>query len=317
MQATTDPATVTFAQLQAMRLACNPFVGNARRGNGAEGGYRGRRLGGGSELDSIGPWQPGDDLRHIDWHATARTGQPQVRRHFMEAQRPSLIVADLRPHLYFGLRDALLSRVVCLAAAALAWRLMRGRQRLAMLVPEDGHALAPGDADCHAASGGDHTAIRAASSSRAREQALIRLETAHARRLRTSAQHHAPPVTLATLLREPMAIWPQGGDVIIVSDFSFIGDEFAELVAHRTPGTTHAVCVEDTALQASEFVGWYPIRAGRGSPARNISVAHHSQAQREHALDRWHDMLAQQLQKVGMFSVRRCNLFDLESGRLR
>lgn len=115
-----DPARILPDELLAMRLASNPFTGRGRGVRADAGRFRSRRHGVGTDLDSVGPWQPGDDRRHIDWYATARTGQPQVRRHFMEAQRPTLIALDLRPHLVFGLQDSLL-------AGRLAWQQRRFR----------------------------------------------------------------------------------------------------------------------------------------------------------------------------------------------
>jgi hypothetical protein len=44
------------------------------------GGYRSAFRGGGVEFEESRPYVPGDDVRHLDWNALARTGSPYVKR---------------------------------------------------------------------------------------------------------------------------------------------------------------------------------------------------------------------------------------------
>lgn len=53
-----------------------------------------RQTGGGTEFDSLYPYQYGDDPRRIDWRATARARQPIVRHYQVERHRDVMIVVD-------------------------------------------------------------------------------------------------------------------------------------------------------------------------------------------------------------------------------
>src|SRR4051794_34488937 len=68
----------------------------ARRVEGLlPGDHRSTMLGRGSELAQIRPYQPGeDDVRHIDWNVTARTGTPHVRIHLAERALVTWVMLD-------------------------------------------------------------------------------------------------------------------------------------------------------------------------------------------------------------------------------
>ena len=70
----------------------------------------------GTELAQLRAYEPGDDVRHLDAAATARTGQPHVRLHVPERALTTWIVLDLSPSMAFG------------TAAAAQGRRRRGRR---------------------------------------------------------------------------------------------------------------------------------------------------------------------------------------------
>ncbi|HVW18593.1 MAG TPA: DUF58 domain-containing protein, partial [Solirubrobacteraceae bacterium] len=76
----------------------------ARRVAGqSPGEHRSASLGQGTELAQVRPYQPGeDDVRHIDWAVTARTGQPHVRVHLAERSLVTWVVLDASPSMRFG-----------------------------------------------------------------------------------------------------------------------------------------------------------------------------------------------------------------------
>ena len=56
----------------------------------------------GVEFDEVRPYQPGDDVRTIDWNVTARVGEPYVKRYIEERQLTVLLIVDLSASLDFG-----------------------------------------------------------------------------------------------------------------------------------------------------------------------------------------------------------------------
>ena len=82
-------------------------VNLARRVEGLlAGDYRSQLIGRGTELAQLRPYDPEtDDVRHIDWKATARTGVPHVRVHLAERILVSWIVVDTTLSMEFGTAD--------------------------------------------------------------------------------------------------------------------------------------------------------------------------------------------------------------------
>ncbi len=69
------------------------------------GEYRAHDLGGGTELAQIRPYEPGDDVRRIDWNVTARTTIPHVRVHVPERALTAWLLLDVSPSMTFGTAD--------------------------------------------------------------------------------------------------------------------------------------------------------------------------------------------------------------------
>jgi uncharacterized protein (DUF58 family) len=69
------------------------------------GEHRTAALGVGTELAQIREWEPGDDVRRIDWNATARSGEIQVRVDIAERALTSWVLLDVSPSMRFGTAD--------------------------------------------------------------------------------------------------------------------------------------------------------------------------------------------------------------------
>ena len=94
------------------------------------GGHLSRFQGRGMEFDEVRPYQPGDDIRNMDWRVTARTGKPHTKLFREERERPALLLLDLRPAMFFATRGALKAVVAAECAALLAWRVVHQGDRI-------------------------------------------------------------------------------------------------------------------------------------------------------------------------------------------
>lgn len=85
------------------------------------GGYVSRFKGRGMEFDEARLYQPGDDIRSIDWRVTARTGKTHTKVFCEERERPVFISVDNRPAMQFATRGVFKSVQAAKIAALLAW----------------------------------------------------------------------------------------------------------------------------------------------------------------------------------------------------
>lgn len=76
-----------------------------RAGGRLTGDHRGHGIGDGLELDRIRPYEPGDDIRRIDWNATARSLAPQVREDVPDRRLTAWLLLDTSPSMHFGTAD--------------------------------------------------------------------------------------------------------------------------------------------------------------------------------------------------------------------
>jgi len=90
-----------------------------------QGNHLGLVPGPGSEPGEARAYQPGDDVRRMDWAATARTTQPYVRQTIADRELETWVVLDLSPSLDFG-TAACEKRDLAVAALAAVTHLTRG-----------------------------------------------------------------------------------------------------------------------------------------------------------------------------------------------
>lgn len=104
------------------------------------GGNRANARGRGIDFDEVRSYQPGDDIRAIDWRVTARTGTAHTKLYHEERERPVLIALDQRAGMFFGSRHCFKSVLAAHLAALVTWSALHCGERIGGLVfSDEGH----------------------------------------------------------------------------------------------------------------------------------------------------------------------------------
>ena len=88
----------------------------------------------GIDFSEVRLYQPGDDVRTIDWRVTARKNRPHTKVFREERERPTLVVVDQTQSLFFGSRLRLKSVAAAEFGAIAAWHALAGDDRVGGLV---------------------------------------------------------------------------------------------------------------------------------------------------------------------------------------
>ncbi|MBY6224731.1 DUF58 domain-containing protein [Ferrimonas balearica] len=137
-----DGVTLTLPELLARAehrsLVQSHHSGQARA---LMAGERLSRLKGrGMEFSEVRGYQPGDDVRTIDWRVTARTGKAHTKLFREERERPVLLCVDLGQRMHYGSELLLQSVQAAHLAALLGWHVSAEGDRLGgLILSERGH----------------------------------------------------------------------------------------------------------------------------------------------------------------------------------
>ncbi len=95
-----------------------------------QGEYRTLMRGVGIDVMDLREYEPGDDVRHIDWNVTARLDVPYVRMFVEDRELTAWLLLDRSPSMGFGPTDRPKETVLIEVAATLARLLTRGGNRV-------------------------------------------------------------------------------------------------------------------------------------------------------------------------------------------
>ncbi|MEQ8850674.1 MAG: DUF58 domain-containing protein [Phycisphaerales bacterium] len=96
--------------------------------------FRGR----GMEFDEVREYQPGDDVRSIDWNVTARSGSPHIKRFVEERELTIVLAVDLSSSGHFGSIERLKNETAAELCAVLAFAAIRNNDKVGLLLFSDG-----------------------------------------------------------------------------------------------------------------------------------------------------------------------------------
>lgn len=111
-------------EIKARRLVNDLFLGEYHAV------FRGR----GIEFDELRPYQPGDDVRSIDWKAYARTGNPLIRRYREDRDLTVIFVVDVSASQRAGAREQTKADLAAEICAVLAMAAIRNKDRVGLLL---------------------------------------------------------------------------------------------------------------------------------------------------------------------------------------
>ena len=95
--AMSPPSEALVELLRSLELTINRRLDGVLHGN-----HRGLTPGHGSEPGESRPYQPGDDVRRIDWNVTARTNETYVREQIADHDLTAWLVVDASATMQFG-----------------------------------------------------------------------------------------------------------------------------------------------------------------------------------------------------------------------
>jgi uncharacterized protein (DUF58 family) len=243
-----NPATrVSLDELIALRQQARKLNLSRKQAALAQlaGNHASRFRGRGMDYQESRVYQPGDDIRSMDWRVTARTSRPHTKLYQEERERPVVVCVDLNPGMFFASRGALKSVVAARAASLIGWAAAaRGDRIGALLFNGDHHELPP--------RGGKHGVLR-----------LIRQLVAQSDPLE-NLKHPPHPQGLNGALARLRRVSRPGSLIFLLSDFYGIDDESGNhLMRLRQHNDVVAIQLVDALELAPPPPAYYGVSDGR------------------------------------------------------
>ncbi len=129
-----DYARLVQLQAQTNAFSLLPHLKTGSALSGRHGSlFRGRGL----NFEELRYYQPGDDIRNLDWKVTLRTGRPHVRCYSEEKDRNVIICVDQRSAMFFASVEVMKSVVAAEIAAVCGWRALKDGDRVEFIIISD------------------------------------------------------------------------------------------------------------------------------------------------------------------------------------
>jgi len=119
-------------KIRTIRIYTNKAVNDILAGE-YESVFKGR----GMEFDEVRAYQPGDDIRTIDWNVTARTGHPYVKQYVEERELTVFFLVDLSASGAFGSKHRLKNEVAAELCALLAFSAIKNNDKVGLIAFTD------------------------------------------------------------------------------------------------------------------------------------------------------------------------------------
>ncbi|HHT9104880.1 MAG TPA: DUF58 domain-containing protein [Candidatus Wujingus californicus] len=114
-------------QIHTRRLVDEAFIGE----------YHSVFKGRGMEFEEVREYQPGDEIRTIDWNVTARMGRPFVKRYVEERELTVMLLVDVSASGNFGSVRHLKNEIATEICALLAFSAIKNNDKVGMIIFTD------------------------------------------------------------------------------------------------------------------------------------------------------------------------------------
>ncbi|HHT9110236.1 MAG TPA: DUF58 domain-containing protein [Candidatus Brocadiaceae bacterium] len=114
-------------EIHTRRLVNEAFVGE----------YHSVFKGRGMEFDEVREYQPGDEIRTIDWNVTARMGRPFIKRYVEERELTVMLLVDMSASGNFGSIRHLKNEVAAEICAILAFSAIKNNDKVGLIMFTD------------------------------------------------------------------------------------------------------------------------------------------------------------------------------------
>jgi uncharacterized protein (DUF58 family) len=114
-------------QVTTSRMVTDAFAGH----------YHSVFKGRGMEFDEVREYQPGDDIRSIDWNVTARTGHPFIKKFVEERELTIMLLLDMSRSSYFGTVSKLKRHLSAEVCSLLAMSAIRNNDKVGLIIFTD------------------------------------------------------------------------------------------------------------------------------------------------------------------------------------
>lgn len=118
---------ISRIQFQTTRLANDVLAG----------AYRSAFKGRGMEFEEVREYQPGDEVRTIDWNVTARMQRPFVKSFREEREITMTLLVDISSSTRFGSGQQLKSELIAEIAALLAFSAIKNNDKVSLILFSD------------------------------------------------------------------------------------------------------------------------------------------------------------------------------------
>lgn len=198
-----DGVNLTQKELLACQTIARALPEKRSKARANLAGHRASLIKGrGMEFAEVRHYQPGDDVRTIDWRVTARTGKVHTKLFVEERERPVLILLDLSHSLYFGSSLLLQSVQAAHLATTLGWSAIQHGDRLGALIATEM----------------EHLELKPRSRQQGILQLISAIQSLHERQLNQLSEYQSEPEHLFRACQRLRRIAKPGSLIWIISD---------------------------------------------------------------------------------------------------